>query len=94
MKRVLKDKRRIKNTNHDLGCNENEEYIECGTACPQTCLKSSEDGCFGECVHGCFCKRGYIRNEEHICIRPMNCPNRSKNRQLSCSSKAACVFIL
>ncbi|KFM77647.1 Zonadhesin, partial [Stegodyphus mimosarum] len=54
-------------------CGKNEEYKDCGTACPPTCSKPDRI-CIEQCVSGCFCKKGYIRNDNHICIPKKDCP--------------------
>ena len=45
------------------GCNgPNEEFTNCGTACPNTCLnKSIRRPCIDICIQGCFCKQGLVR---------------------------------
>lgn len=47
----------------------NEEYQKCGTACPLTC----ENRfilllCTDNCVAGCFCKPGFVRDKSNKCI--------------------------
>ncbi|KAJ0174465.1 hypothetical protein K1T71_009573 [Dendrolimus kikuchii] len=55
-------------------CPENEVYKECGSACPKTCAADSEDTiCTEQCVVGCFCKDGYVRNSADKCILPSDC---------------------
>jgi len=58
----------------------NEEYNPCGSACPVTCgdiLKlNPPKPCIHICVDGCFCKQGYVReNEEPTgrCIEAKEC---------------------
>ena len=49
----------------DEKCDENEEFDQCGTACPDTCDNKDEiRPCTRECVIGCFCKDGYVLDEE------------------------------
>ncbi|KAG8172381.1 hypothetical protein JTE90_024509, partial [Oedothorax gibbosus] len=56
-------------------CGKNEEYKTCGTACQVTCSnRFLKVLCIDKCVEGCFCKEGYIRNEEGKCIEPSQCP--------------------
>ncbi|XP_035227821.1 zonadhesin-like, partial [Stegodyphus dumicola] len=54
-------------------CGKNEEYNDCGTACPPTC-SNPDRICIDKCVSGCFCKKGYIRNDRHVCIPRKDCP--------------------
>ena len=61
-------------------CGANEEFTECGSACAGTCqtledLSSGVLGCIAACVKGCFCREGYIRNEETgECVLTKDCP--------------------
>jgi len=56
-------------------CGENEEYRTCGPACPSTCtMPLPKPWCTRHCaVGGCFCKDGYLKNEENICIHAKKC---------------------
>jgi hypothetical protein len=58
----------------------NEEYNTCGSACPDTCGDilnlNTPKPCTHQCVVGCFCKQGYVlENEEPIsrCIEAREC---------------------
>ncbi|XP_074105224.1 zonadhesin-like isoform X2 [Cotesia typhae] len=52
-------------------CGENEEFYECG-AYDQGCNYAAK--CDTRCREGsCGCKKGYVRNDERICILRENC---------------------
>lgn len=52
-----------------------EEYTDCGSACPLTCDNPTGEDvmCIDVCVPGCFCKKGYVRDENGKCVEPKNC---------------------
>lgn len=53
-----------------------EYYTDCGTACPITCENKDNPPlfCTANCVVGCFCEDGYVRNSDGECVLPTNCP--------------------
>uniref|UniRef100_A0A182Q170 TIL domain-containing protein n=1 Tax=Anopheles farauti TaxID=69004 RepID=A0A182Q170_9DIPT len=55
-------------------CGENAVYSECGTACPLTCAKPEVVACTKQCLKGCFCKEGYVLNDQNECILRCQCP--------------------
>lgn len=54
-------------------CKGNEEYKECGK-CEGTCQYPSHGYCSESCQKGCFCKKGYVRDESGECIAEDECP--------------------
>ena len=62
-----------------LPCGINEEFNTCGPACPKTCdTLSVTQFCTLQCVKGCFCLPGYVRNALGICIAEQLCPSSVK----------------
>jgi len=55
-------------------CKENEIFLPCGSACAPTCAKPHPSPvCTKNCVVGCFCKPGFLKNEQGVCIQSENC---------------------
>ncbi|RVE47999.1 hypothetical protein evm_007311 [Chilo suppressalis] len=55
-------------------CPQNEEYLLCGSACPFNCTDPVGPVlCSDDCVEGCFCKSGYLRNENGTCVTADTC---------------------
>jgi len=55
-------------------CSSNEVFFTCGTACPATCANPHPSPvCTKNCVIGCFCKEGYLKNAQGICVAAINC---------------------
>ncbi|KAG8177858.1 hypothetical protein JTE90_027123 [Oedothorax gibbosus] len=57
-------------------CSENEEFLDCGSACPSTCENFGKVSlnCSLPCRKGCFCKPGYVRGPDGKCLLPQQCP--------------------
>lgn len=55
-----------------------EVYKSCGSACAPTCSNYKNPiMCTEECVPGCYCKDGYIRNTvDGSCCLPSQCPGK------------------
>uniref|UniRef100_A0A0M3IYJ7 TIL domain-containing protein n=1 Tax=Anisakis simplex TaxID=6269 RepID=A0A0M3IYJ7_ANISI len=53
----------------------NEEFQQCGSACPKTCDGSNSTAiCNLQCVQGCFCKMGYVLDRTGgVCVRETEC---------------------
>lgn len=62
-------------SNSEEECGELEEYDECGTACPDDCENYQDPfrPCIRICVPDCFCKKGYVRAKNGMCILPEEC---------------------
>ncbi|GBM98796.1 Zonadhesin [Araneus ventricosus] len=72
-------------------CGENEEFKECGTACPANCTHPlGQPGCSELCIKGCFCCEGFLRNPEGKCVRPELCPVVCKENELFLECGSAC----
>lgn len=60
---------------------QNEEYSSCGTACPLTCVDVSNNNflkpCTYQCVPGCHCRPGFVRNYILQCVPPAACVLRN-----------------
>jgi len=58
----------------EIQCPDNEEYTECGTACQESCTYVPKF-CTYQCVSGCFCKKGFIRetDDRSKCIPRSQC---------------------
>ena len=55
-------------------CGSNAEYTPCGTACPLTCEHQAPRPCTLQCVIGCQCKKGFVRDKTGRCVTPNKCP--------------------
>ncbi|XP_076648246.1 zonadhesin-like isoform X2 [Halictus rubicundus] len=64
----------------DDRCPPNEDWNECGTACPSTCKNPGPRICTLQCVKGCQCKPGLLRNESGDCVPKESCPADGDDR--------------
>ncbi|CAF3348387.1 unnamed protein product [Rotaria socialis] len=64
-----------------LTCEENEEYQSCGTLCQKTCkdlVSTTTMKCYNDtCNEGCYCKEGYVLNENGDCIQSSECSGKT-----------------
>ncbi|VDP28241.1 unnamed protein product [Soboliphyme baturini] len=67
-------------------CGNNEKYTTCGSMCPKTCDKPTGGPCTRECVPGCFCKDGFVRNKDGYCVKPNECKVFLKQHRLCLAS--------
>ncbi len=68
-------------------CPDNEEYDVCGSACQENCTTIPQ-ACTFQCVLGCFCKKGYVRETDRTskCIPRSQCPCRTNEVFNPCGS--------
>ena len=66
----------IRNNNNIIYtvCGENQEWNDCGSACPAKCSDSVPSICTFQCIAGCFCKNGYKLDDDGNCIPENECP--------------------
>ena len=55
-------------------CGDNQEWDDCGSACPAMCNERRWWICTDQCVPGCFCKDGYKLNDWFECVPEAECP--------------------
>ncbi|CAF0823545.1 unnamed protein product [Adineta steineri] len=70
-----------------LTCDENEEYKSCGTICRKTCNdldSTSMKKCYNDsCNEGCYCKEGYVLDNNGDCVKPEECSKKTTGRPSS-----------
>jgi hypothetical protein len=69
---------KLEDCTNEIVCDDpNEEYLKCGTSCPLTCENLDNNNtnklCTEPCVEGCFCKAGYVLNNNRKCVLPNEC---------------------
>ncbi|VDM63703.1 unnamed protein product [Angiostrongylus costaricensis] len=52
-------------------CGQNEVFDFCGSSCEPSCRDPNPQTCTFQCVTGCRCKDGFLRNDKGRCVR--NC---------------------
>ncbi|RWS06401.1 hypothetical protein B4U80_06424 [Leptotrombidium deliense] len=63
-------------------CGKNQYYSFCGTTCPRTCehvrrgLTDRDIICTLDCMPGCFCNSGYVRNGKQ-CVLESQCKRKT-----------------
>uniref|UniRef100_A0A224XFK9 Putative Protease inhibitor n=1 Tax=Megacormus gertschi TaxID=1843536 RepID=A0A224XFK9_9SCOR len=52
-----------------------EVFKSCGTACPLTCdnYRNPPKYCTRNCVIGCACRDGFVRDRNRRCVNPSKC---------------------
>lgn len=61
-------------------CKRNESFDSCGSSCPAICGRSPPLVCTANCVPGCFCSKGFIRDINGLCIPHAACRHGSGQR--------------
>ncbi|CAN8022996.1 unnamed protein product [Ixodes persulcatus] len=56
-------------------CKRNEVFDHCGSACPAVCGEPPSRVCTAQCVPGCVCDKGFIRDKKGLCIPLSACRN-------------------
>ncbi|GFW21180.1 zonadhesin [Trichonephila clavipes] len=59
-------------------CPKNAIYIECGSPCPPTCEDLEPEPCEEKCVQACYCKPGYVKRKDGICVKIETCLPRRR----------------
>ncbi|XP_076292179.1 chymotrypsin inhibitor-like [Lasioglossum baleicum] len=59
--------------NADDRCPPNQSWTECGSYCPPTCTNPNPEICPAQCVIGCQCNSGLLRNDAGECIPESQC---------------------
>ncbi|GIY11692.1 zonadhesin [Caerostris darwini] len=74
-------------------CPKNAIFIQCGSPCPPTCDDLQPEPCEEKCTTACYCKPGYLKRKDGICVIPEDCHPRSKEKipQVKCPENA--IFI-
>jgi len=56
-----------------------QKWNDCGTACEPNCKAPNPQVCTKQCVIGCQCESGYVKDDQGNCILEKDCPNNSSN---------------
>ncbi|XP_071633932.1 chymotrypsin inhibitor-like [Temnothorax longispinosus] len=57
-------------------CPVNQEWNDCGSACPPSCDKPVQRACIAICKIGCQCRQGFLLNSFGNCVHPSYCINK------------------
>ncbi|GFV25842.1 hypothetical protein TNCV_3868101 [Trichonephila clavipes] len=76
---------------HTTVCGRNEEFKECGSACPPSCAhRQGQRRCEEKCVRGCFCRDGFLRDPSGKCVPPTSCPVVCESNEVFKECGSAC----
>lgn len=77
-------------------CEDNEYIPECIPCPPINCGDKNETACIAVCNPNkkCYCKPGFLRNKEGVCVKPEECGKLLNNRYLFFYSAVINNFIL
>lgn len=75
--------------NNSLCYDQNAEYRECGSTCPRTCDDERNPIrkfriCTTICRDGCFCKKGFVLNDNKQCVKPETCCHSIQGSYKTC----------
>lgn len=59
----------------DKRCGPNQKYANCAVRCQPTCKNPNafNGTCTRECLIGCICKTGFLKDENGDCVMPEDC---------------------
>ncbi|CAI5451152.1 unnamed protein product [Caenorhabditis angaria] len=67
-------------------CGDNETYQTCGSACEPSCDTPNPSFCTLQCVIGCQCDTGYVRNSKKACVKYEQCTETSASSNSSATT--------
>jgi hypothetical protein len=77
-------------------CPANEQYFACGNACQTTCATLNQPCLIinKKCPSGCYCKPGFARRDDGVCVHINNCPHYDSNSNEYCDLNVWKVFFV
>ncbi|GBM98800.1 Zonadhesin [Araneus ventricosus] len=76
-----------------VACGPNQEFLECGPACPLSCTNytlPTTHANVNECHRGCFCKSGFVIGPDGSCIPITSCPSVCEENEVFQECGTAC----